>query len=153
MSSTIEDEIVRDVLQRHQGLVKRIETKRRGRVSIEAEKDYIVEIALYLRDKRDFSQVVSATSFDAPDGDSYAVVYCLWSLSHRVLLALKTSIPKEIPRLRSLTPFFESANWHERETHEMMGIQFEGHLDLGRLLLPEDWTEGFPLRKTFRLQG
>ncbi len=63
---------------------------------------------------------------------------------------LKTRVPRDNPRLASATPVYRGANWHERETYEMFGIEFEGHPELKPLLLP-DGFEGHPLRKDFVL--
>jgi NADH-quinone oxidoreductase subunit C len=85
------------------------------------------------------------------DGDAgLAVVSSLWSVPGRRGLLLRTRIPREEPRLASLTEVFRGANWHERETFEMFGVIFEGHPLLIPLLLP-DGFEGHPLRKEFVL--
>jgi NADH-quinone oxidoreductase subunit C len=82
--------------------------------------------------------------------DGFAVVVHLWSvrLRHRVLL--RTRVPRAAPVLASLTPVFAGAAWHERETHEMFGVEFAGHPDLKPLLLPDGFV-GQPLRKEFVL--
>jgi len=79
-----------------------------------------------------------------------AVVSRLWSVPQREGLLLRTRVPREDPRLPTLTGVFRGANWHERETFEMFGIVFDGHPLLVPLLLP-DGFEGNPLRKEFVL--
>ena len=68
-----------------------------------------------------------------------------------LLISLRVKLPKDNPEIDSLTPVFEGANWIEREMHELLGINFKGHPDLRRLLLPENWPEGvFPLRCDYK---
>ena len=76
------------------------------------------------------------------------VVYHVSSLSHPVKVEMKVLLPREDPRVRSVVPVWASANWHERETYDLFGVVFEGHPDLRRILLPEDWM-GHPLRKDY----
>jgi NADH-quinone oxidoreductase subunit C len=73
-----------------------------------------------------------------------------WGGSHVEHLMVRTLVPRATPRLPSLTGLYAGANWHERETFEMFGIEFEGHPNLVPLLLP-DGFEGNPLRKEFVL--
>jgi NADH-quinone oxidoreductase subunit C len=76
------------------------------------------------------------------------VVYNVSSLSHPVKVEMKVFLPRDDPRVRSVVPVWPAANWHERETYDLFGIVFEGHPDLRRILLPEDWL-GHPLRKDY----
>ncbi len=77
------------------------------------------------------------------------VVYDLSSLRHPSKVHLRVPLPRENPVLRSVTDIWRGADWHERECFDLFGIRFEGHPDLRRILLPEDWV-GFPLRKDYR---
>jgi NADH-quinone oxidoreductase subunit C len=99
----------------------------------------------------DFLSSVTAT--DRPGGDPrFWVVYELSSneLHHR--LRVKVGLPDEDPRVPSVTGLFPTADWHERETYDFFGVVFQGHPDLRRILLPDDW-EGWPLRKSEELGG
>ena len=99
----------------------------------------------------DFLSSVTAT--DRPGGDPrFWVVYELSSneLHHR--LRVKVGLPDEDPRVPSVTGLFPTADWHERETYDFFGVVFDGHPDLRRILLPDDW-EGWPLRKSEELGG
>lgn len=78
----------------------------------------------------------------------FDVVCRLESLETPLGLTLKTRIAREPATCPSLTALFRGALWMERECHELFGIRFEGHPDLRRLLLPDDW-EGYPLRKDY----
>jgi len=89
------------------------------------------------------------TGVDELDG-GFAVVAHLYSVEHRHHVLLRTGVPRDEPRLASLTGVYAGAGWHERETFEMFGVVFEGHPDLKPLLLP-DGFEGHPLRKDFVL--
>jgi NADH-quinone oxidoreductase subunit C len=80
----------------------------------------------------------------------YGVVTHLYSPIHRHHLQLRAVVPNDDPRLPSLTGVFAGANWHERETWEMFGIVFDGHPNLVKLLLSDEF-EGHPLRKEFLL--
>ncbi len=71
-------------------------------------------------------------------------------LHHRI--RVKVGLPEDDPRVPSLTPSFPTANWHEREVFDFYGIVFDGHPELTRILLPDDW-EGYPLRKDEELGG
>ncbi len=80
----------------------------------------------------------------------YEVVANLLSMKHRVRLRMITTVPGEDPTIQSLTPLFPGAGYAEREVFDMFGIIFDGHPDLTRILMPDDW-EGHPLRKDFGL--
>ncbi|MDH4118587.1 MAG: NADH-quinone oxidoreductase subunit C [Acidimicrobiia bacterium] len=78
----------------------------------------------------------------------YEVVINLLSLEHRLRLRLLVPVPDDDPSVASVTPLWPGANFAEREVYDMFGINFEGHPDLTRILMPDDW-EGHPLRKDF----
>jgi NADH-quinone oxidoreductase subunit C len=82
----------------------------------------------------------------------FDVVAMLYSLPNRVRLRLKTGVNDGEP-VPSLVPLWHGANWLERECYDMFGIVFEGHPNLKRMLLPDDWAEGHPLRKDYPLRG
>jgi NADH-quinone oxidoreductase subunit C len=100
-----------------------------------------------------FDALSSLTVVDWPDRvPRFWVAYELYSMTHRHRVRVKVGLPAEDPRVASVTPMFPTANWHEREAWDFFGVVFEGHPDLVRILLPDDW-EGFPLRKTEELGG
>jgi NADH-quinone oxidoreductase subunit C len=82
----------------------------------------------------------------------FDVVVQLYSLRYRTRLRIKAGVDdgESVP---SLVPVWNGANWLEREAYDMFGIQFEGHPDLKRILLADDWSEGHPLRKDYPLRG
>lgn len=77
------------------------------------------------------------------------VVYHLYSMTRRHSVVLKVIVHKENPRVPTVEQIWKTANWHERETYDLYGIVFDGHSDLQRILLPDDW-EGHPLRKDYK---
>ncbi len=81
--------------------------------------------------------------------DRMEVVYHLHSMTHRHKIAIKVSTDRESPRVPTVEGVYPVANFHEREVYDLLGIVFEGHSDLRRILLPEDWP-GHPLRKDYK---
>jgi NADH-quinone oxidoreductase subunit C len=82
----------------------------------------------------------------------FEVNYHLYSLPKNHRLRLKVALPDEDPTVDSVTAIWRTANWHERETYDMFGIVFEGHPDLRRILMPEEF-QWHPLRKDFPVRG
>lgn len=111
----------------------------------------IKEIALHLRDdeKFRFDYLMCLSGLD-PGGDALAVVYHIASMKLKHKLVLRADVPVSDPKIPSVDAVWPSAGWHEREAWDMYGIVFEGHPDLRRILLPEDYP-GHPLRKNFRV--
>lgn len=126
--------------------------QRRQRVEARVKVEKLVEAASFVRDKLGFDHVAAVTGVDYPDRKAIEVVYHVWSTERKVMLALKTETARDNPLLPSLVSVWEGALYHERETHEMLGVKFEGHPNLSLLLLPEDWDKGYPLRKDFTLK-
>ena len=111
--------------------------------------DTIVEICTFLRDdpELEFALLSFVAGVDLlPNTPRFEVVYSLLSLSRNARLHLKVQLPGENPSVPSVTGVWPTANWHEREAFDFYGIDFTGHPDLTRILLPEDWV-GWPLRK------
>ena len=78
--------------------------------------------------------------------------YHLLSIPNRQTLRLRVWVAGPDPVVDSLTPVYPTANWHEREIFDLFGVRFDGHPDLRRILLPDDW-EGYPLRKDYPVEG
>lgn len=109
-------------------------------------------VSLYLRDEESLQfDSLSCLSGVDYDKDNFAVVYHLYSYALNHKLVLKVIVPKEKPVAATVSDVWATANWHEREAFDMVGIIFEGHPDLRRILCPDDW-EGFPLRKDYKVQ-
>ena len=82
----------------------------------------------------------------------FEVNYHLLSIEGQTRLRLKVRLPGNEPIVASVTPVWPTANWHERESFDLMGIRFEGHPDLKRIVMPDDW-EGHPHRKDYAVEG
>jgi NADH-quinone oxidoreductase subunit C len=108
-------------------------------------------VALLLRDEADlaFDYLMCLSGVDYTKG-VLGVVVQLYSMTHRHRITLKVEVPAETPDVASIADVWPSANWHEREAYDMIGIRFTGHPDLRRILLPEDW-DGHPLRKDYKI--
>jgi len=92
---------------------------------------------------------LSAVDYPKEAPPRLEVVYHLYSYRHRHGFVLKVQLPRDQPRLPSVETVWGVANWHEREAYDLFGIEFEGHSDLRRILLPDDW-QGHPLRKDWQ---
>ncbi len=127
----------------------------RGEATVIIDRSELLGAMAFLRDEPDlsFGFLSSVTATDWPERDPrYWVAYELYSMAHRHRLRIKVGLPAEDARLPSVTSMFPTADWHERETFDFYGIVFDGHPDLRRILLPDDW-EGHPLLKTEELGG
>ena len=82
------------------------------------------------------------------EGGTLSVYYHLESTKYRHKLVLRVSAPRENPEVESVSLVWHSADWHEREAFDLLGIKFLNHPDLRRILMPDDW-EGYPLRKDY----
>jgi NADH-quinone oxidoreductase subunit C len=117
---------------------------------IKAEK--INAICLFLRDEdsMQFDSLSCLSGIDF-DKDNLASVYHLYSFEHNHKLTLKVIIPKSNPVVPTVSDIWATADWHERESYDMVGIIYENHPDFRRILCPDDW-EGYPLRKDYKVQ-
>ncbi|HEY4327139.1 MAG TPA: NADH-quinone oxidoreductase subunit C [Mucilaginibacter sp.] len=119
--------------------------------------DRIVEVCLELRNNPgtyfDFLSCLTGVDYGV-EASRFGVVYHLASIPYQTQLTLKISKENnrelnELPAFPSVTSVYKTADWHEREAYDLVGIFFEGHPDLRRILLPDDW-EGYPLRKDYK---
>jgi NADH-quinone oxidoreductase subunit C len=95
-----------------------------------------------------FDYLECITGVDYPDDKKIVVVYHVFSYTHKHRVVLKAFLDREDPVIPTLVNVWSVANWQERECFDLLGVLFEGHPDLRRLLMPDDW-EGHPLRKDF----
>ena len=114
------------------------------------DKDAIVEICRFLHSAPGFKfEVLSdLTALDWPKEEKIQVVYHLYSYSNKSQIVLKVDLPRDNPKVPTLEGVWKVANWFEREVFDLFGVIFEGHSDLRRIMLPEDWV-GYPLRKDY----
>ena len=128
----------------------------RSEVTVQVSADRILDLARFLHDSPEasFDHLTDICSVDYPeDQQRFEVVYHIHSLSYRRRLRLKARVSEDDPTIASVTPVWKGAEFLEREVYDMMGIRFSGHPDLRRILLPEDYAEGHPLRKDFPAEG
>ncbi len=107
-------------------------------------------IAEHLRNDSDlaFDWLACLSGVDYVTDGMLCVVYDLYSTTHRHRFAVKVYVDRNDPRVPSVMDLWPAADWHEREAYDLFGIIFEGHSDMRRILLPEDW-QGHPLRKDY----
>jgi NADH-quinone oxidoreductase subunit C len=127
----------------------------RGEVTVFIRADRLVRVCEFLRDTPglSFKFLVDVTALDYyPQEPRFQTVYHYLSHETGARLRLKVRISGDNPQVDSVVPVWPAANAFEREIYDMFGIHFNGHPDLRRLLLPEDW-EGYPLRKDYPVEG
>ena len=128
----------------------------RGDVAVTVSRDKLHEVAQFLRNDpgMDFDYIVHVSSVVWPDDEArFEVVWEFYSIRKRHRIRLKTRVPESDCVVDSLTDLWKGADFMEREVFDMMGIRFRNHPDLRRILMPDDYTEGYPLRKDFPLRG
>lgn len=146
IAEKIKDKFLREVLDINQF---------RDQVSVTIKRDKIIDICRYLYEDPDIRMdfLSDLCGVDYPERKSrFEIVYNLCSLKHGHRIRIKALIPADNPSIDSVVSIWSGANWHEREACDMFGIVFNGHPDLRRILMPEEWN-GFPLRKDYPLQG
>ena len=131
-------------------------TNFRGQLTIRIRPEEIAAVCLYLRDEPEwrFDMIADLCGVDMiklREVPRFDVVYQLYSVQHNRRLRLKAAVD-EWGSIDSVTPIWPGANWQEREAYDMFGIVFDGHPDLRRILLPDDWHE-YPLRKEIAQEG
>lgn len=126
----------------------------RGEATIKlSDAEKIVEVCQFAKTKLGFDYLVDISSLDNHGDDPrWTMVYELRGLKSGLELRIKTDVSEEKSELPSVLDVWATANWHEREVYDMMGIRFRGHPDLRRILMWEGYPY-FPLRKDFPLAG
>ncbi len=125
-------------------------------LSIHIHREELLPVCLFLRGdpELDFDYPIHMTSVDYPnDPDRFEVVYEFFSIRLKHQVRLKARVPEDDCEIDSITGIWMGANYLEREVYDMMGIRFRNHPELKRILLPDEFDEGFPLRKDFPIQG
>jgi NADH-quinone oxidoreductase subunit C len=125
-----------------------------GEVTVIVPAAAIQDVCLFLRNEHAFDLLADICGADrGPEEDPrFEVNYHLFSTVHYQRLRLKVLVSEDQPNVPTVTGVWKTANWHERETYDMMGVNFEGHPDLRRILLPSDF-DGHALRKDYPLRG
>ena len=126
----------------------------RGEISLKvADAERIAEICDFAKQNLGFDYLVDITSIDNYGEDPrWTIVYHLYGIAHHCRLRLILEVSEEKSELPTVTGVWRTADWHEREVYDMMGIRFRGHPDLLRILMWDGYPY-FPLRKDFPLAG
>jgi len=124
-----------------------------GETSFTVGQTNLRDIAEFCRNELSFDYLLDITSIDNfGEEPRFEMVYHLYSMPHAVHLRLKLKVSEEVGALDTVSDIWPTANWHEREVYDMMGIKFNGHPDLRRILMWDGYPF-FPLRKDFPLAG
>lgn len=152
------DEVVDALEEAYPGFHEAIErvVVDRGELTLHVVPERIAEVAQAMRDdpalRFELLSSVSGVDYLGSDGRRLHAVYHLTSMTFRRRIRLEAAVTAEDPHLPSVTQVYPTADWQERETYDMFGIVFDGHPNLTRILMPDDW-EGFPQRKDYPLGG
>ena len=109
-----------------------------------------IEIARFIKSdtKMNFDYLMSITSYDLGESLTFGIAYNFYSTTLKHYLEIRIEIEDNI-EIESIAMLWRTADWHEREVYDLMGIKFKNHPNMKRILLPEDW-EGHPLRKDYK---
>jgi len=135
----------------------KIDYVRAKRFKVTVSPEQIKEVAIFLRDQLGFDHIGTVAGTDYIQQNEMEVIYFVGSVSSPGQGDLQVCLAERVKRdnlvVPSLVDVWLGADYHERETYEMLGINFQGHPDLRRLLLPEDWNDIPPLRKDYTSPG
>ena len=127
-----------------------------GEVSLRVAREGIADVCRWLRDSGPFEMLADLSCVDyfgiAPGADRFMIAYHLYSFSMNERVRLRVFVPDGDEHVESVATVWPAANWHEREVYDFFGIVFDGHPDLRRIFMPDDW-EGHPQRKDYPLGG
>ena len=124
-----------------------------GEHTVYVEKTRIADVCIFLKDQQGFTYLVDLGGADRfTEEDRFEVFYNLVNIDAGKRLRLKVRVDEDNLHVPSVTPLYRAANWNERECYDMLGVIFDGHPDLRRMYMPEDF-EYYPQRKEFPLLG
>jgi NADH-quinone oxidoreductase subunit C len=125
-----------------------------GEVTITVPREAIVDVCWVLKSKHGFDMLADLCGCDrgVEENPRFEVNYHLFSTKHHNRLRLKVLLTEDEANVGTVTTVWKTANWHERETYDLLGIKFDNHPDLRRILLPSDF-DGHALRKDYPLRG
>ncbi len=140
---------VREVLG---DVILQITSPRENRLYVKVKAEAVLDAARKLKEELGFDMPISAGGTDYPKKNVIELFWIVWHSEMNKVLILKCDVDRENPVVDSLVGVWPGVQKFERETWELLGVNFKGHPRLKPLLLPEDWTEGYPLRKDFDLK-
>lgn len=126
----------------------------RGEVTVTVKKDAIIDILSFLKQTLQYNLLTDLTAIDylGKKEERFMMVYLLYSIPNKDRLRIKTPVTEADCHIPTASTVWKTANWLEREVYDLFGIVFDGHPDLRRILMADDWV-GYPLRKDYPLQG
>ncbi len=142
------EEILNDLKNRFKDDILEVVDKTPKRVYIEIKPESLKKVALYI-----FKELKGRFNIASGMDERFhmEILYHFAVEDINLIISLRVKLQKNHLEIESLAPHFEAVNWIERELNEMLGINFKGHPDLRRLLLPENWPEGvYPLRRDYK---
>lgn len=142
------EEVLGDLRKKFKDDIIEVFDKPPKKVYIEIKQESLVKVASYIfKDLK--ARFNTASGVDIRN--HMEILYHFLIEDINLLISLRVKLQKSKLEIDSLSPIFEGANWIEREIHEILGINFKGHPDLKRLLLPDDWPDGvYPLRRDYK---
>ncbi len=142
------EEVLGDLRKEFKNDIVEILDKRSKKVYIEIKQESLVKVASYIfKDLK--ARFNTASGVDMRN--HMEILYHFLIEDINLLISLRVKLHKPKLEIDSLSPIFEGSSWIEREIHEILGINFKGHPDLRRLLLPDDWPDGvYPLRRDYK---
>ncbi|MCW4036166.1 MAG: NADH-quinone oxidoreductase subunit C [Candidatus Bathyarchaeota archaeon] len=153
MSGAPEEDFIKSVKAAHPDMILSAKFQRRRRVSAVVKREGLLVVAKSLRDDFGFTHPVSCGAVDYLKENRIQMIYYLMNPRWKFVLTYRVDLPRDDLKIPTLTQVWEAMGFHERESHEMFGIEFEGHPNMIPLLLPPDWKGGYPLRKDFKGEG
>lgn len=145
-----EEEVI-TILKRAFGeKIQDVKIAKRRRIFVEVDPSIIREILSYVKNNLGFNHLSTITGLDS--GENLELIYHV-VYENSIVMSLKTKVPKINPEIDSVSDVYIAAELYEREVYDLLGVRFEGHPKLSRLILPEDWPEDlYPLRKDTTLE-
>ena len=143
---SVEEEIVGKLKSEFGDQILETSIDNEHRVNVLVQNEKLIDIATFVKHDLGFTIPNMCTGIDYKDK-----IEVVWHIGHEegpTLVVLKTHTDRDNAKVAALTPIWRGLDWHERETYDMLGVIFEGHEDLRRLLLPDNW-EGYPLREDY----
>jgi NADH-quinone oxidoreductase subunit C len=142
------EEILQHIKSRFGEAIRTSEV-RRGEACLTITGEQNLDVCRYVKEELGYEYLNCLSGVDWIGENEMEVVYAISSLRQPGKIVLRARVPRSAPVLHSVVALWGTANWHEREAFDLLGIRFENHPDLRRILLPEDWI-GYPLRKDYQ---
>jgi len=148
-----EEAILAQVMEAHSDKIESAKVLQPRCLSVVAKMDALVELAESLKTRFGFIQPVACGGVDYLNDQRIQMIYYAHNPEQKIMLTYRVNLPRDGPKMPTLTKVWGAMDFHEREAHEMFGIEFEGHTNMIPFLLPPDWRGGHPLRKDFKGEG